>query len=79
MTLASNERISAHAAAAVTAFFDAYRRHDVEAMVELCTENTDFEYVPFNQEGGVAKAAKVFGTDLPTMLDGLNAALAVTR
>lgn len=65
MTLASNERTSVYAAAAVTAFFDAYRRHDVEAMVELCTENTDFEYVPFEMWGrqrvlrGAGKVATV--------------------
>jgi len=52
-------------------------RDQVAASIGI--EMNDFEYVPFNQEGGVAKAAKVFGTDLPTMLDGLNAALAVTR
>jgi steroid delta-isomerase-like uncharacterized protein len=33
--------------AVVTAFFDAYRRHDVNAMVELCSHNADFSYVPF--------------------------------
>jgi hypothetical protein len=31
----------------VTAFFDAYREHNVERMVELCTDNADFHYVPF--------------------------------
>lgn len=30
----------------VTAFFDAYRRHDVNAMAELCAPNADFSYVP---------------------------------
>ncbi len=28
------------------AFFDAYRRQDVEGMVELCDDNADFRYVP---------------------------------
>lgn len=36
---------------AVTAFFDAYRAHDVERMVELCTDNADFHYVPFELWG----------------------------
>jgi steroid delta-isomerase-like uncharacterized protein len=35
----------------VTAFFDAYRAHDVERMVELCTDNADFHYVPFEVWG----------------------------
>lgn len=28
-------------------FFDTYRRHDVDGMVDLCTHNADFSYVPF--------------------------------
>lgn len=35
----------------VQAFFDAYRRHDVEAMVECCTETATFDYVPFEAWG----------------------------
>lgn len=31
----------------VTEFFDVYRRRDVVAMTELCTDNADFSYVPF--------------------------------
>jgi hypothetical protein len=31
----------------VQGFFDAYRAHDVEAMVSLCSEGADFHYVPF--------------------------------
>jgi type I restriction enzyme, R subunit len=50
-----------------------------QVAASLGIEINDFDYVPFNQEGGVAKAAKVFGTDLPTLLDGLNAALAIPR
>src|SRR5205823_10143079 len=34
-----------------TAFFDAHRAHDVERMVELCTDNADFHYVPFEVWG----------------------------
>lgn len=51
MTLASSERTSGRAAEAATTFFDAYRRQDVEAMVELCTKNAGFEYVPFEMWG----------------------------
>lgn len=35
----------------VTAFFDAYQAHDVERMVELCADNADFHYVPFELWG----------------------------
>jgi len=35
----------------VTEFFDAYRAHDVERMVELCADNADFHYVPFEVWG----------------------------
>jgi ketosteroid isomerase-like protein len=31
----------------VTSFFDAYRVQDVERMVDLCTDNADFHYIPF--------------------------------
>jgi steroid delta-isomerase-like uncharacterized protein len=36
---------------AVRAFFDAYRAHDVEGMVEACTEQADFDYVPVEMWG----------------------------
>jgi len=35
------------AKATVNEFFDAYRARDVERMVELCTDDADFRYVPF--------------------------------
>jgi len=35
------------AQAAVTAFFGAYQAQDVERMVDLCADNADFRYVPF--------------------------------
>ena len=35
----------------VTAFFDAYREQDVEGMVELCSDNADFHYMPFELWG----------------------------
>jgi ketosteroid isomerase-like protein len=36
-----------NAEAAVRAFFDAYRAHDVEGMVDLCADGAGFRYVPF--------------------------------
>lgn len=42
---------TADAVEVVTAFFDAYRNQDVERMVELCTDNADFHYVPFELWG----------------------------
>jgi steroid delta-isomerase-like uncharacterized protein len=37
----------ATAVATVNAFFDAFRACDVERMVELCADDADFRYVPF--------------------------------
>jgi ketosteroid isomerase-like protein len=31
----------------VTEFFDRYRAHDVPGMSDLCTDNADFDYIPF--------------------------------
>lgn len=36
----------------------------------------DFEYTPFNQHGGLGRAAQLFGDRLPDLLDELNEALA---
>jgi type I restriction enzyme R subunit len=36
----------------------------------------DFEYTPFNQHGGLGRAAQLFGDKLPQLLDELNEALA---
>jgi ketosteroid isomerase-like protein len=35
------------AADVATRFFDAYRRQDVDAMADLCTDNAEFSYPPF--------------------------------
>lgn len=35
------------ATAAASAFFDAFRAHDVERMVGLCADDAGFRYVPF--------------------------------
>jgi steroid delta-isomerase-like uncharacterized protein len=39
--------ISPSAVEVITAFFEAYRAHDLERMVELCSDNADFHYIPF--------------------------------
>lgn len=58
---------------AVRAFFDAYRAHDVEKMVEACSERADFRYVPFEiwgkqrvlrGDGKVRSIGKVLWTGL---------------
>ena len=46
-----------------------------QVATSLGVELTDFDYVPFNQKGGVARAAKVFGPELPSLLYELNEAL----
>jgi len=57
----------------VRAFFDAYRAHDVERMVDLCAEGAGFRYVPFEVwgrqrvlygEGKVCTVGKVIWTTL---------------
>jgi hypothetical protein len=35
----------------VLRFFEAYRSHDVEAMVDACSERADFHYAPFEMWG----------------------------
>jgi SnoaL-like domain len=61
------------AGAAVAAFFDAYREHDVERMVGLCTESAGFRYVPYevwgrqrvlHGEGTVGTVGKLIWTAL---------------
>jgi type I restriction enzyme R subunit len=42
----------------------------------LSIEPEDFEFAPFNQRGGLGRAAQLFGNDLPKLLDELNEALA---
>lgn len=39
--------ISPSAVEVITAFFEAYRAHDLERMVDLCSDNADFHYIPF--------------------------------
>jgi steroid delta-isomerase-like uncharacterized protein len=58
---------------AVHEFFGAYRRHDVERMVEFCTDTADFRYVPVEfwgrqrvvrGDGKVRTIGKIFWTGL---------------
>ncbi len=44
-------RPSANATKVVESFFDAYRTHDVERMVDLCDDMAGFRYVPFEVWG----------------------------
>jgi type I restriction enzyme R subunit len=46
-----------------------------QVATSLGIEMSDFDYVPFNQEGGAGKAIAVFGPGLPDLLDDLNRAL----
>src|SRR5260221_11439090 len=43
--------ISLSAVEVITGFFDGYRVHDLERMVELCSDNADFHYIPFEVWG----------------------------
>jgi type I restriction enzyme R subunit len=42
----------------------------------LTIEPDDFEYAPFSQRGGQLKASRLFGSELPKLLDELNEVLA---
>ena len=61
------------AIAAATEFFDAYRAHDVERMVDLCADMAELRYVPVEMwgrqrvvrgDGKVRTIGKVFWTGL---------------
>ena len=76
------------AAAAVRAFFDAYRVHDVERMVDLCTDGAGFRYVPFevwgrqrvlHGEGTVRTVGKAIWTTLIDAFPDLTNALTSLR
>lgn len=64
----------------VEAFFDAYHRHEVDEMVDLCTPNAGFSYVPVEiwgrqrvvrGEGKVATIGKTLWTGLITSFPDL--------
>ena len=42
----------------------------------LCLEIDDFEYAPFNTEGGLGKVHQLFGAELPKVIEELNRELA---
>jgi ketosteroid isomerase-like protein len=76
------------AEAAVRAFFAAYRAHDVERMVDLCADNADFRYVPFEVwgrqrvlygEGKVRTVGKVIWTTLIEAFPDLASAVTCLR
>ena len=49
-------------------------RDQIGSSLEIDVE--DFDYTPFNQHGGLGRAAQLFGDRLPSLLDELNEALA---
>jgi type I restriction enzyme R subunit len=46
-----------------------------QVATSLGIEVSDFDYVPFNQEGGIGRATKLFGAQLNGLIDELNEAL----
>ena len=42
----------------------------------LAVDQDDFEYEPFAQEGGLGKVHQVFGSELNSLIEELNGALA---
>jgi type I restriction enzyme R subunit len=46
-----------------------------QVATSLGIEVGDFDYVPFNQEGGIGRASALFGSELPSLLDELSAEL----
>jgi type I restriction enzyme R subunit len=46
-----------------------------QVATSLGVEMGDFDYVPFNQEGGVGRASQLFGPELPSLLADLNTEL----
>jgi steroid delta-isomerase-like uncharacterized protein len=78
----------ATATGTVRAFFDAYRAHDVERMTELCAEDADFRYVPFevwarqrvlHGDGKVGTVGKAIWTALIDAFPDLTNAMATVR
>ena len=76
------------AEATVRAFFDAYRAHDVERMVDLCADGAGFRYVPFevwtrqrvlHGEGKVCTVGKLIWTTLIDAFPDLSNAVTSLR
>jgi steroid delta-isomerase-like uncharacterized protein len=61
----------------VTEFFESYRHHDIERMVELCSDNADFYYRPLELWGrqrvirGDGKVRTIGKTIWTTLIDSL--------
>ena len=55
------------------AWLEMIRNHIATA---LSIEDTDFDFTPFSQQGGLGKAHQLFGAELPKLLDELNEVLA---
>jgi steroid delta-isomerase-like uncharacterized protein len=51
MTTTESRPTAATSEALVREFFDAYRRQDVGAMTDLCADNADFSYIPYEVWG----------------------------
>jgi ketosteroid isomerase-like protein len=55
MTITASTATSAEARISpvetIEAFFLAYREHDVEGMTDLCSDNADFSYIPYEVWG----------------------------
>jgi predicted ester cyclase len=77
-----------HAEAVVRAFFAAYLAHDVERMVDLCTDGAGFRYVPFevwsrqrvlHGEGKVGTVGKLIWTTLIDAFPDLTNAVTSVR
>ncbi len=78
----------ATATGTVHAFFEAYRAHDVERMTELCADNADFRYVPFevwarqrvlHGDGKVGTVGKAIWTALIDAFPDLTNAVTTVR
>lgn len=50
-TLQQTGPSSGTAASTVRRFFEAYQQHDVQEMGDLCSDNADFSYIPFEVWG----------------------------
>ena len=48
-------------------------KDQIGSSIEIAAD--DFEYTPFNQHGGLGRAAQIFGDKLPDLLEELNEAL----
>ena len=71
--LATQQAAGRHLDPEQVSWLEAIRDH-VAGSVSI--EMRDFQYTPFNQQGGIFRAHQLFGDDLPRLLDELNLELA---